>query len=236
MESNYSIISAQNVKMSLPLASLGDRIFAYLIDNLIFLGYIMIVIFVGIDTIWAILIAMIPFILYHPLCEYFNEGRSIGKMLMKIQVATLDGSPLGLDKILIRWVFRLVDFTLFSGVVALVAAAISDKNQRVGDIVAQTTVISQKERTSVDRIQLPDWEGHELIYPNVQILSQKQIQLIRESLHAYNIENRMEILEELSQKVAKKLNVESPEQPYAFLKTVVQDYAYLSENPSYEIK
>jgi len=233
MKSNYSIISAQNVKMSLPLASLGDRFLAYVVDALVFLGYIIIFTFFSLESIWAIFIAFIPLSLYHPICEYFNDGRSIGKMLLKIQVSTLDGSPLTIEKILIRWIFRLIDFTLFSGVIALVSAAVSDKNQRIGDRVAQTTVISLKEKASVDNIQLPEWEDHELTYPNAHELSSKQVQLIRDSLNAYSIENRLELLEDLSQKVSKKLGLDPPEHPYAFLKTVVQDYAYLSEHRTY---
>ena len=53
----------------------------------------------------------------------------------------LDGREPGLSDYLLRAVFHLVDSILSAGIVAAILVSTSAKNQRLGDLTANTTVI-----------------------------------------------------------------------------------------------
>jgi uncharacterized RDD family membrane protein YckC len=232
MQSNYSILTAQNVQLELPLASIGDRFIAYIIDIFIKIGYLIFLQLTGLlstDLLLSMAFSL-PLISYHLVMEYFNEGQSIGKSLMNIRVASLDGDKVSFGSYLIRWVFRIVDFNLFSPIVALISVSISDQNQRIGDRFANTTIISLKEKEDLGKTTFvrtdPD---HNIAYPEAEYLSYEQVQLIRDTLKAYNVENRQQLIGTLARKVADHLGRPAPEKDYAFLMQVLKDYNYIKK-------
>jgi len=66
---------------------------------------------------------------------------SPGKMIMGLRVIKVDGSSYGLREVLIRNLLRIVDGFFFY-VVAVVAIAITQKRQRIGDLLAGTLVVA----------------------------------------------------------------------------------------------
>ena len=156
---NFQIETAQNVSIYQNVAGIGDRILAYLIDALIIFAYwiltLLLLALLDLDTtdpadIWAFfLILGLPSFLYPLLFETFWDGRTPGKSAMKLKVVKLDGSKPGFGSYFVRWIMRIVDISLTSGGVAIVAILISDKGQRLGDLAAGTTVISQKKKTNL---------------------------------------------------------------------------------------
>src|ERR1035437_251122 len=96
---NIKIQTTQNVDIEYELASIGDRILATLLDDLFFLTYFLLILLIAALTKYVIFksIAVIsllslPILLYDLLCETFFQGKSFGKMIMKIKVVKLDGT------------------------------------------------------------------------------------------------------------------------------------------------
>ncbi|HEY4194582.1 MAG TPA: RDD family protein, partial [Mucilaginibacter sp.] len=170
------ITTSQNIDIDYEVAGLGERILARLID----LGILALLFFIGMfagsvagayaDSRTFLIISLVAygviFVFYDLVFEIFMNGQSIGKRIMKIKVISLDGSQPRVSQYLLRWLFRIVDFALMEpGLVALVAAAISEKPQRVGDIVAGTMLIRTVPRTQIDSIVfMPMYDGYQPVF------------------------------------------------------------------------
>jgi uncharacterized RDD family membrane protein YckC len=69
-------------------------------------------------------------------------GQTVGKMLLGIKVVREDsGEVPGLGAAAIRTVLRIVDALPFAYLVGFIAVLISGKNQRLGDMAANTLVV-----------------------------------------------------------------------------------------------
>src|SRR5688572_27010552 len=118
---NIEIITTQNVVLQYELASLQDRIFAFVLDMvcLVFAfsitSGILTAILMSSETAQAVAMVILTslFCCYSLLFEFFNNGRSLGKMAMKIQVIKVSGGRATFSDYAARWVFRLIDI-LFS--------------------------------------------------------------------------------------------------------------------------
>lgn len=80
-------------------------------------------------------------ILYIPLCEGFNNGQTVGKIVMSTRVVRTDGMPITFVHSLQRYLMMYVDLPLTFGVGALLSTNITKRRQRLGDIVADTMVV-----------------------------------------------------------------------------------------------
>src|SRR3954449_5649703 len=140
-----SITTSQNIELEYDLASLGERIVATIIDLVILVGYIILIgMFtnfsdgLGYKYGWVYMFLFLPITFYSLLCETFLNGQSVGKKVIGIKVISLNGNPASFGQYLIRWVFRLVDLWIGSFMLAVIMIAVSEKHQRMGDIVAGT--------------------------------------------------------------------------------------------------
>ena len=108
------MITGQYVNIQPTVASVGDRIFAQIIDWLVLLAYIVLVVWIGtslkIQFEWFFIIGLgfVP-LFYTLLFEIFNQGQSLGKMAMKMQVVKLDGTMPTLGSYLMRWLLYIID-------------------------------------------------------------------------------------------------------------------------------
>ena len=84
--------------------------------------------------VWSLII-----ILYFILMEG-TMGQTLGKMATGIKVVKEDGSPCDMESSLIRNILRIID-AIFVYVVGAIIIAQSDKNQRLGDMGANTVVV-----------------------------------------------------------------------------------------------
>ena len=58
-------------------------------------------------NMWAIgLVLILPFIIYHPVCEILMNGQSVGKRLMGIRVVNENGGKPSVSQYIIRWLIR----------------------------------------------------------------------------------------------------------------------------------
>jgi uncharacterized RDD family membrane protein YckC len=86
----------------------------------------------------------LSWLLFLPGIEAFNNGQTIGKVLMRIRTIKEDGSPLGFGRSLLKHVFDIIDHLPGMGILGLTVAAINKKRKRIGDLVARTIVVDSR--------------------------------------------------------------------------------------------
>jgi uncharacterized RDD family membrane protein YckC len=87
---------------------------------------------------WMWVLSLIPLSYY----IYFEgtSGQTIGKKVMNIRVVKADGSPCDFVSAFLRNILRFID-SLVIGLVGIIVIAVTEKRQRIGDIVAGTVVV-----------------------------------------------------------------------------------------------
>src|SRR5690554_8151551 len=105
----------------------------------------------------------------------FN-GQTVGKMVTRTKVAKIDGSPDAWSDYMIRWLLRIIDAWTFLGSVGLLFILFTDKRQRVGDLAAETVVISTKYNVTIDHTILEELsEEYEPLFAQVTLLTDKDV-------------------------------------------------------------
>jgi uncharacterized RDD family membrane protein YckC len=155
------------VAIELPLAGIGSRFIAILVDYLIW-GFVFLVLgivaaiiipalhfFGGVSANWAVgIFVLIIFLLqwgYFALFEAFGNGRTPGKRVARIRVIHQSGRGINFVESLARNLVRFVDYLPGFYAVGIVAIFLSRRNQRLGDMVAGTLVVRDRE------VDSPHW-------------------------------------------------------------------------------
>jgi uncharacterized RDD family membrane protein YckC len=81
---------------------------------------------------------------YYFACES-GAGQTLGKRVMKIRVVGTDGAPAGMREIALRTLLRLVDGLFLYLVGLIVMLATGERRGRLGDLVANTMIVSAEE-------------------------------------------------------------------------------------------
>lgn len=238
------INTTQNVVIDYEVASSGERILARLLDLAFFAAYtvLMYVIFGKLLSTFSgslqteigtaiFLLIPIPVITYTLWCETLFNGRSFGKMILGLKVVKTDGTPAGLGDFAFRWITRLLEGeTGIFTALALPVALISNKSQRIGDMIAGTIVIRTKVRNSIRSTILAQINPtYKVVFPQVAVLSDRDMNIIRNVMQqAYSTAN-FALMENLATKVKQTMNVNpDPRQLPSpqFLNIVLADYAH----------
>jgi uncharacterized RDD family membrane protein YckC len=226
------IITGQYVRIQPTVASVGDRIFAQLIDWGVLLAYFALltwfIVVTGIDGWWWMVLYLFPLFFYSLLCEILNQGQTLGKMALKIRVVKMDGSMPTLGSYLMRWMLFLIDgpATSFVGLVAMI---LTRNNQRLGDMAAGTVVIKKQKYKKI-QISLDEYDylskNYTPRYPQASDLSLEQIEIITRAIGTQRDGFDLR-LNQLAKKVQQKFNIDRKEaNDLAFLQRVVRDYQY----------
>jgi uncharacterized RDD family membrane protein YckC len=238
------ITTSQNIDIDYEVAGLGERILARLID----IAVLALLFFVGLiggamtgiysgpgsDTLVGILAVIYVVIVafYDLVFEIFMNGQSIGKRIMKIKVISLNGAQPSVGQYLLRWLFRIVDFLIIEpGLVALIAAAVSEKPQRVGDMVAGTMLIRTTARTKMNSIVfMPAYDGYQPVFKDAASLTERDIELINEVINNYIKTGNNMVVYNMATRVREHLNVTVPNgmNDMLFLQTIIKDYSHIS--------
>lgn len=232
-----AINTSQNVLLEYEPASIGDRILATVIDYVVIAGWVLLTAILPaallgrsglnqpIGIVYYLVVVGLPIIFYDFLCEWLLNGQSLGKIAMKIRVVMLDGSQPGIGAYLLRWLLRLIDTRIFSGLVAVICVAANGKGQRLGDMAAGTTVIRLKPKVNLGDItytQLPD--DYRVTFPQAAQLSDQDIQVIREVIQR----GSSEAIVRAAEKIKDVLSITTSLDSYQLLNAVVNDYQYLA--------
>jgi uncharacterized RDD family membrane protein YckC len=229
------ITTAQNIDIAYELGGLGERIVARLIDLAIF---ILVGIFCAImgasfniqdiaGNVFLIVYTVL-FVFYDLLCEILLNGQSAGKKVMKIRVISQDGAQPRISQYLLRWLFRIVDFGVGFGAIALVIAAISENDKRLGDIVAGTILIRTEPRTKINHIAFsPVVDDYQPVFSAAAQLSEQDIDLINEVINSYVKTGNNVLVYNMALRVKEHLNITIPPEmnDMRFLQTILKDYS-----------
>ncbi|HEX6914891.1 MAG TPA: RDD family protein [Chitinophagaceae bacterium] len=234
--STISITTTQNIELEYDLASLGERIAGRLIDGVV-LGIYLVAVFVVFfsassfnvlvrENIWLIILFVLPVVFYDLVCETAFNGQSLGKKLMNIRVVSLDGEQPSLGQYLIRWLFRLFDFTFTSSLCALILVAVTERRQRLGDLVAGTTLVRTTRKTGIQQtLFMPNTQvEYDPTYPEVANLSDSDMQLVKEVLINVQKSGNTMLALQAKNKIEQVLGITSTQDPVDFLYTVLADY------------
>ncbi len=164
-----NIDTPELVAIEMPLAGIGSRFIAILVDYLILgaaftlliaLAAIIIPavhVFGEVSANWAVgIFFLIVFLLqwgYFALFEAFGNGRTPGKRAARIRVIHQSGRGISFIESLARNLVRFVDYMPGFYAVGVVAIFVSRRHQRLGDMVAGTLVVRDRE------IEPPHWSG-----------------------------------------------------------------------------
>jgi uncharacterized RDD family membrane protein YckC len=234
--STIRIQTTQHTELEYTLAGLGDRITAYLIDLLIYVAYITMVVtlilsnWIGANS-YEIVLLFVPVLFYQLLCEVFMNGQSVGKRIRAIRVISLDGNQPGLGQYLIRWIFRILDDMTGSGVVAVVCIALTPKAQRIGDILAGTTVVRTKSAAVFeDTLYIEADEAYEPLFPQVIRLKDRDLDMLKEVIRRTrrDPETHRALLEKACHKTKEVIGVDTDLPLVEFLEAVVRDYNHMT--------
>lgn len=227
--------TAQNIVLRYELASVTDRILAFIVDLLITGFFSSIIGLVVRDETFKYLLLVPMFFLYHLLFELFFNGQSPGKRLLKIRVIDLSGETFTVKAVIIRWALRLIDIGISFSSVAILCILGSNKNQRLGDVLANTGVIkiSRQHHVQLESLESLNNLDHNVQYPKVIRFSEEDILLIKEAIEhhqSFQSEESTRLLFALRQKVIETLEIPSPKNPntIGFLRDVLKDYVFLT--------
>src|SRR5262249_5592246 len=158
------IETPERVPLHFALASIGNRFIACAIDHtiqivaLIVLGIVFLMIRNAADLgdrltsapkwVQALLIVIVFVVwdAYFVLFEWIWRGQTPGKRWLKLRVIREDGRPISFYESMIRNLMRLIDFMVppfYS--IGLVSVFATSRDQRVGDLVAGTVVVRERE-------------------------------------------------------------------------------------------
>ncbi|WP_406684538.1 RDD family protein [Seonamhaeicola sp. MEBiC1930] len=242
------INTTQNVNINFTAASVGERILAYGVDWVIKIAYIIVtyqLVFnlFNVDDLvrdmdgWsqaAIYVSFyLPVIFYTLIFESILDGQTLGKRVLKIQVVKIDGYQASLADFVIRWFFRIVDLNIMSGVVALISIIMSDKNQRLGDMTAGTSVISLKNKVNISHTILEDLkQDYVPTYPNVIKLSDNDARIIKDTFTTAKASKDYPTLIKLRNKLIEVVEIKEVKQKtdIEFIDVILKDYNYYTQN------
>jgi len=215
------------------VATLVDRGVATLIDWGIFLLYLMLVNIIASIVSWRLLweepffeIAIwAPIYLYDVTMETLFNGRSVGKMAMRIKVIKVDGTRPSFRSFLVRNALRPVDGILWVYTIGSLFILATGTGQRLGDIVADTTVIRmQRKKRLYDTILHRVDPYYRPMFPQVMNLTDKDIATIKDVMIICSRTRNWDALRMLTARTKEVMGVESPMPDFQFLNTVIKDY------------
>jgi uncharacterized RDD family membrane protein YckC len=226
--------TSQNIEVEYQLAGIGDRLVAYLVDLAIYFAYsfiagIIISTVPGLVPGWLVFLIYLPVLFYSLVCEIFLNGQTVGKKVMAIQVISLDGGQASFGQYLTRWLFSIADIVIGWGVVAVVMISLSEKNQRLGDKVAGTTVVRTRPKTRLhDTIFVDTVDIYQPLYPGVVTLTERDISLVREVLNRNRKMPNYGLVIKTADKIKNVLGLQSNHEPEDFLRTILKDYNHIT--------
>ncbi len=264
------INTTQNVPITFNVADVGHRILAFIIDNILKIGYLYSVFYLlltdfnfGWDT-WSqqafFVIIWLPVTFYTLFSEMLMNGQTIGKKILKIKVVNIDGFKPSKADYIIRWFLRIVDFNfwllifvyayslgilkksdyafiiwiifVFGKLVGFLSILITKNNQRLGDLAGNTVVISLKDDVRFSQTILVNLsETYTPTYPNVILLSDNDLRIIKENFLIAKKEKDLGTLIKLRDKIVEVTKIEvKHDNNEEFIATILKDYNYYTQD------
>jgi uncharacterized RDD family membrane protein YckC len=156
-EDRLTIATPEGVEVTFTLAGAASRFVSAIVDILIQVAVLLalaaILAIVGqaglggggiAVLVWSI-ISFLVVATYDIFFEVLNSGRTPGKRLNGLRVVRVGGHPVGFLTSAIRNLLRPIDFLPGSYLLGAIVILATPKNQRIGDILAGTLVVRERE-------------------------------------------------------------------------------------------
>ncbi len=151
------LVTGEAVLLDLRLAKLPSRALAFLLD--LFLQVVVLIVAViglaalgsaaGLDDalMFALVLATVVAIIvgYPTLMETLTGGRTLGKMALGLRVVRADGGPIRFRHALVRGLCGALELWMFGGCIAVITSLINSQGQRVGDLLAGTVAVAERQ-------------------------------------------------------------------------------------------
>ncbi|GAA3514020.1 RDD family protein [Aquimarina addita] len=237
---NLAINTAQNVNLAYKTVSIGERMLAFFIDFFLIWLYVYIVSIITealgyvFSDAWTVFglqsLLFLPVMFYSLVMHMIFNGRTVGKMLLKIRVVKVDGLPVHWSNYLIRWTLRLVDIWMFMGSIGILSILFSEKHQRLGDAAAGTVVITTKQKVKISHTILEEVEDlYQPSFLTVSKLTDKDVRIIKETYLIAKKTNDFRTLTMLRNRVEEVLEIKSDLYDRQFIDTILKDYSYYTQ-------
>jgi uncharacterized RDD family membrane protein YckC len=158
-EAQLDVATPERVAFALPIAGVGHRAMAYLVDAaILFFAWVALYFTATLildirETVsglsrWVMAALVLAVFacqwLYWILWEVLAEGQTPGKKLLKVRVVRDDGTPVGVFESAARNLSRLIDFLPVAYGVGIASMLATSQSRRVGDLLAGTVLIKVK--------------------------------------------------------------------------------------------
>lgn len=240
--SNLQIKTTQNINLFFRTASIGERMFAYFIDFLILISYVIVVLVLlsyvfSIDVSnldgdafsLALLLISLPIMFYSLICEATMEGQTFGKKLLKIKVVKIDGYQASFFDYFVRWVFAIVDIQM-AFVPGVISMVVTTHTQRLGDLAAGTAVITEKNKYSITQSILMEVADDYQPYfsrNQVMLFTDNDIRIVKENYELSKRSVNKDLLLKISSKLCAVLQISNPFSSHqTLIETLLKDYNF----------
>jgi uncharacterized RDD family membrane protein YckC len=157
--------------------------------------------------------------------EMVANGRSPGKILIRLRVIRRDGHPIDFRSSVIRNVMRIVDILPAYYGVGLISIVLSPSGERLGDHAAGTIVIRLDRPPSAPEIAEADTPALSLTREQLGRIGPREMQLLRSTLRresGLEPERRQALLAEVAETIRSRLQLaQAPPDALAFLRDVL---------------
>jgi len=256
--SDVQISTPFNISLDFEIAPFYKRLLAYFLDLTILVLYAVFMRYflydglrlegefaMGVD----ILVVSLPLLLYHLICEIAFHGQSIGKKALGIRVMSVEGGDPGISQYLLRWFFRVWEWPLvfsfvypgfyimlqlvvvgFFGIIVVIIIAVTAKNQRLGDLAANTAIVNTRINSSIHDTVFMEitQKDYEVKFPQVLKLSDRDINTIKAVLEQTFKSNKYETAHRIAARIKSVLQIETDMEVDIFLERLIADYNYLA--------
>jgi uncharacterized RDD family membrane protein YckC len=248
-----------NIDLEFEIAEFHKRLLAYIIDFLLLVFYLFCMKellysgfklerdeVVGLD----ILVISMPMFLYSLCTELWMKGQTVGKKVLGIRVISLEGGEPTFGQYLMRWITRVWEWpflfgyvafnaiaipiytliTAFLGIIVVIIVAVNGKNQRLGDMAANTAVVNTKTSfTLADTVFMQvNNTDYRVMFPDVMRLSDRDINTIKSVLSHAQKKGNYDMCNRVAMKVQDVLKINSDMYANDFLEKLLEDYNYLA--------
>lgn len=262
----FTINTPFNIELNFGLANFGHRLLAWFIDFAVLCIFNFVVMYFMFDKFYnfniqqitsgdllstlAIVLLIIPSTFYHFLMQYFWDGASIGKKIMRIKVMNMDGGAASLSQILTRNLlcitniglgfclviisnpFAILGLIFILSILAspdILAVIVSKKKQKLGDIAAGTIVVLTDSEININKtiyVNLDEVNEYQLTYHNIHRLTDNEINGIQKIIENYK-GYQFDYLANLTIKLEEKIEQQRNEIEFKdFFQRLVLDYNY----------
>ncbi|TSC31518.1 RDD family protein [Corallococcus sp. Z5C101001] len=167
---HVAVATPERVALSLPVAGIGYRCLAWLVDaSLLFFFWVALYFVITLlvsdvlgafqslsgltQTLFAVGLFATQW-LYWTLAEVFFHGQTPGKRALRIRVVREDGSPVGFLESAVRNLCRAVDFLPVLYATGCITMLLDARHRRLGDLLAGTVLV-REEAIDLDKYTRP---------------------------------------------------------------------------------